>query len=80
MMSATVFILFITIYTHPTTSKSVRLFYSPPRKLASGRSQCGKDVNGEATGEEFGMSAPQSDDGRVLADRVWLNMMSRRVS
>ena len=38
------------------------------------------DVNGEATADEFGMSVPQSDDDSVLADRVWLNMMSRSVS
>jgi hypothetical protein len=38
------------------------------------------DVNGEATADEFGMSVPQSDDDLVLADRVWLNMMSRSVS
>jgi hypothetical protein len=40
----------------------------------------GNDVNGEATADEFGMSVPQSDDGRVLADGVWLNMMSHSVS
>ncbi len=30
-------------------------------------------INGEATGDEFGISVPQSDDGRDLMDGVWLN-------
>ncbi len=43
--------------------------------MASSWSQGGGNdiINGEATGDEFGISVPQSDDGRDLTDGVWLN-------